>query len=258
MSKPRVEPFTPIPDWLAERTDLNASEKLIYSRILRFQKSGVDKVYPRYRWVAEVCGVSISCVQRAVEKLEEVGLLSVERRFGRSHLWRAHDVDEIDDDAETQVKMTAVTDATVGSTQVKMTPTQVKMTAVPKSECDRYPSQNDSLLRVDEESSLEEKPTMSDPEAGVRQQDSASLATGREILDALIKGGVRVTLGDDGTFRVRPKPSCEMDAIIRRNIPGIKAALKEQQQQTVVAVARDFTPAERELTDFDTSSGTVE
>ena len=73
------EPFIMVPKHIAARTDLPAGAKLAFAAIM--DRMGRNKeCWPGVRRLAQDIGCDKSTAQRAVDKLEEAGLVEVERR----------------------------------------------------------------------------------------------------------------------------------------------------------------------------------
>ena len=73
---------------MAARTDLKATDKLIYAVISNYRNEN-GQAWPGMRILAKDTGCSVNTVERSVKRLEEVGLLVVKRReSGKTNVYR--------------------------------------------------------------------------------------------------------------------------------------------------------------------------
>ena len=76
-----------LPNCLLQYTGLNAVEKLVWARLAQFMGEN-EFCYPKQKTLAKEVGVSVSCVLRALSRLEEKGFLEVERPAGAEKIKR--------------------------------------------------------------------------------------------------------------------------------------------------------------------------
>lgn len=77
-----------IPDWLLVRTDLDLSDKVIYGVLARHAR-GNTYCWPFIKTLAQQTGLSDKTVERSTRRLEEVGLIEIERPDDRKDWTRA-------------------------------------------------------------------------------------------------------------------------------------------------------------------------
>jgi hypothetical protein len=73
-----------IPDWLSERTELDPADKLVFGKLNQFSGEN-GYCWPFIKTLAQKIGVSEKTVERATQRLEELGLLEVERPEDRKN-----------------------------------------------------------------------------------------------------------------------------------------------------------------------------
>jgi len=75
-----------VPTWLARRSEIGASAKLVYGRLWQFHgKNG--SAFPSYRRLAQEVGLSERQVINIVRELERMGLVKATRRSGRTNIF---------------------------------------------------------------------------------------------------------------------------------------------------------------------------
>lgn len=78
--------FNQIPTSICKRTDLTASDKLVYGYIYTFIAQGKE-AFPSIPRIAEECGMSNRGVQKCIRHLEELCLLISQQRFNNSSIY---------------------------------------------------------------------------------------------------------------------------------------------------------------------------
>ena len=71
-----------IPPAIAARADLTAVDKLVWA-VIRAHQGANESAWPGVRLMAVEAGLGINAVVRAIRRLEDLGLLAVERSRGR-------------------------------------------------------------------------------------------------------------------------------------------------------------------------------
>ena len=107
--------YAPLPLTVLRRTDLPASAKLIYAR-LKLYTGNNGTAYPFVTTLADECGITRRQIMRSVAKLEEVGLVTVQRTFGtgnRYHLTSAQNVTSVENVTSDKNSTTPVTKETL-------------------------------------------------------------------------------------------------------------------------------------------------
>src|SRR5437016_3793908 len=66
------------PDWLLEREELESNDKLVYSALARCARS-LPYCWPFMSYLSKMLGIHERTVIRAVQRLEKLGLIEVER-----------------------------------------------------------------------------------------------------------------------------------------------------------------------------------
>lgn len=72
--------FVRLPNWLIDDSDLTAHELLVYTVLLRFRDPKTGKAFPGMTAIADRARISRRSVIRAIEQLEERGIIRVQRR----------------------------------------------------------------------------------------------------------------------------------------------------------------------------------
>ena len=70
--------FLRVPRWLAVRTDLEATDKLVWATLMD-RKGDNSDAYPGIRTIGRNCGIDKSTVQKSIGRLECAGLLTIVR-----------------------------------------------------------------------------------------------------------------------------------------------------------------------------------
>ncbi|MDD5543878.1 MAG: helix-turn-helix domain-containing protein [Acidobacteriia bacterium] len=64
-----------IPNWLLERSEINSTAKLLYSRLCQYTGREKNHCWPSRKTLAEALGISVQRVDRAIKNLKDHGLI---------------------------------------------------------------------------------------------------------------------------------------------------------------------------------------
>ncbi len=73
--------FVRLPRDVLRRTDLTAIDKIVFAELVNLM-GDKGACWPGQRHVARECGISLKAINRAIHRLQEAGLIDVERRGG--------------------------------------------------------------------------------------------------------------------------------------------------------------------------------
>lgn len=84
--------FTIIKNAVLENPNIPATAKLVYILLCRFSNKNTGRCYPGHSTIANMLGMHRNSIPKAIEQLSELGLVTVERRKGTSHLYHIHNL----------------------------------------------------------------------------------------------------------------------------------------------------------------------
>lgn len=79
--------FISVPMSVLNRTDLSATDKIVYG-LLRFHQYRGEECWPSQAHLAKEAGCSVRAIGTSVKRLEAAGLVTIQRRFKQSNTYR--------------------------------------------------------------------------------------------------------------------------------------------------------------------------
>ena len=166
------EAFTPVWNWLLDRQDLSAMEKLVWITLKSY--AGCPEIRPTVQTLAKRAGVSIRTAQRCIEVLSRKGLVRAERRYRPDGGFAANRYILLPSARKTEAANPASTPRCHNGTPpgVKMTPTRgVGMTPPQVSDC--HHKENIKIIK----NNLTAPPTPQKPEESPDEKGTAKAPT---------------------------------------------------------------------------------